>query len=286
MGCEAARLGADARSRGAFAIETEAYQRGVPMARPVPASDGRCWATIDDHVYRCHEWVEGEAKRNEESSVREAGAMGAIVAQLHGLRIPCSVEGRGPQRERTSRQHWDEAAGYPPPESATPCGRTGYTTPARHSAYSRTSLARPSKGKGSLSAATGISNADNVLFSSSALRLIDWDGAGPAWPRWERANYAVLWAQRGHGRYDPESVIAFLRGYLDGGGTLEVDDPIALQCASAALVPWVVQNIGMALDRPTPQQDVLTGLLINALLAMPRTIAVRQALLQECLGRL
>jgi hypothetical protein len=51
---------------------------------------------------------------------------------------------------------------------------------------------------------------------------------------------------------------------------VETDDPSALGSAAVALAPWVVQNIQMALDRPTPDQDELTGHLINALAAMPR----------------
>jgi len=81
-------------------------------------------------------------------------------------------------------------------------------------------------------------------------------------------------------------VVAFLRGYVEGGGTVGPDDPAALGCAPAALAPWVAQNIEMAVDRPTPEQDMLAGLLIAALVAMPHTVVIRQALLAECLNAL
>lgn len=42
----------------------------------------------------------------------------------------------------------------------------------------------------------------------------------------------------------------------------------------------------MALDQPSQSQDLLTGLLIGALEAMPRTTEVRQRLLADCLARL
>ena len=56
-------------------------------------------------------------------------------------------------------------------------------------------------------------------------------------------------------------------------------DLSALGCASAALSPRVRQNTELVLDRPSQEQDLLTGLLIGALKATPRTTEVRQRLL-------
>jgi hypothetical protein len=39
-------------------------------------------------------------------------------------------------------------------------------------------------------------NAHNVLFSEGSLHLVDWDSGGPAWPRWERVDFALRWAER------------------------------------------------------------------------------------------
>ncbi|MFN2505545.1 MAG: hypothetical protein ABR540_15170 [Acidimicrobiales bacterium] len=58
------------------------------MAPPVTTSAGAGWAEIDGVVFRCHGWVEGVTKENEEATALEACAMGRIVAQLHSLAIP------------------------------------------------------------------------------------------------------------------------------------------------------------------------------------------------------
>ncbi|MFN2505544.1 MAG: phosphotransferase family protein, partial [Acidimicrobiales bacterium] len=99
-------------------------------------------------------------------------------------------------------------------------------------------------------------NAHNVIFSPSGLRLIDWESAGPAWPRWERSTFAVLWGSADDGS-DDVAVSAFLRGYLDGGGVLDREDPSVLAAAPAALLPWVLTNLELALARPSPRQSEL-----------------------------
>lgn len=268
------------RASDAVRIEAAAYLGGVPMARPMPTIDGRYWCEIGGHLYRCHEWVDGEAKQNETTSAVDARAMGAVVAHVHALRIP--VDPDAPCGDMESG--WEDLARAGIARDAPWAIRLrdavkdfqaldGQPTPVR-------------MGAGELIGSHGDFNAHNVLFSRAGLRLIDWDGAGPAWPRWERASYPVLWAQRGHGRYDAEAVLAFLRGYLEGGGVVDADDPSALGYAAAALAPWVRQNVEMALDRPSRKQDLLAGLLIDVLKAMPRTIERRQRLLADCLARL
>lgn len=268
----------------AFAVELDACAGGVPMARPVPTTDGQCWAEIDGHLYRCHEWVDGQAKQNETTSVLDAAAMGGIVAHLHGLRIPCPPPASGAAGRGLGRQRWENMAAAGHARGAPWASRLSSTIQAFAALDTQPG---PTDGRGDeIIGSHGDLNAHNVLFTDGGLHLIDWDGAGRAWARWERATYPLLWAQRDGGRYDPDAVVAFLRGYVEGGGTVEADDPAALGCAPAALAPWVAQNIEMAVDRPTSQQDLLAGLLVDALVAMPRTVAIRQVLLAECLDAL
>ncbi|MFN2504163.1 MAG: hypothetical protein ABR540_08030, partial [Acidimicrobiales bacterium] len=74
--------------------------------------------------------------------------------------------------------------------------------------------------------------------------------------------------------------------YLDGGGVLDREDPSVLAAAPAALLPWVLTNLELALARPSPRQSELATSLIEGLLAMPETAAARQTVLARCLDRL
>ncbi len=92
----------------AFAIEATAHAGGVPMARPVVTAAGHGWTEIGGVTFRCHGWIDGATKQNEQTSGAEAGAMGRIVARLHGLRIPAPEPAPSPPADP---ERWAELAG-------------------------------------------------------------------------------------------------------------------------------------------------------------------------------
>lgn len=266
----------------AFAIETAAWMGGVPMAPPVATAEGRCWAEIGGQLLRCHGWIDGRAKENAETSAAEAAAMGHIVAHLHRLAIPCPPS--RPARVAADAERWRRlaAAGL-----RRRCRWAG--TVDDHVERLAIIAGGPSPaelGADELIGSHQDLNAHNVLFSDAALRLVDWDAAGSAWPRWERVDFATRWAERPGGRYDEAVLGAFLRGYLDGGGVIDEDDHSVLAAAPAALVPWVIENLEMAIETPDDEQDRLATALVAALLAMPEAARERQAVFSRCLARL
>jgi Ser/Thr protein kinase RdoA (MazF antagonist) len=256
-----------------FAIELAAYDGGVPMPHPIATVDGQCWALIGQHWYRCHEWVDGTAKNNEDTSAADAEAMGRLVAHLHGLAIPAG--------ELRPSPDWRLRL-----EALLSAGRARHAVWADQLAAGLDQLCAmttPSVPPDELIGSHRDLNAHNVLFSASGLRLIDWDAAGPAWPRWERADFALRWAGRHGGSYDETAVGAFVRGYRDGGGTWDAADPDVLSAAPARFLPWVVENIEMAVNRPSDAQDEVTAILIDVALTAPREASARTAVLARCL---
>ena len=262
----------------AFAVEAAAHAGGVPMASPVATTAGRGWTEIGGVTFRCHGWIDGATKQNEETSDEEARAMGRIVAQLHGLRIAAPEHAPSPPM---NPKRWADLA------------RMGGGAPwacrlAQTLDRVVTIAAQPRPielGRAELVGSHRDLNAHNVMFSATGLRLIDWEAAGPAWPRWERATFAVLWGSRIGGGYDDDRVVAFLQGYLDGDGVLDAEDPSTLSAAPAALVPWVMENLELAVARPSDRQHELAAALVDALLAMPENAVTRQTVLARCLER-
>ena len=262
----------------AFAIEATAHTAGVPMAPPVVTAAGHGWTEIGGVTFRCHGWIDGAAKQNEDTSGAEAEAMGRIVARLHRLRIPAPQPAPSPP---VDPERWAELAGMG--GGAPWACRLAETL---GSVVTMATQPQPiERGRDELVGSHRDLNAHNVMFSATGLRLVDWEAAGPAWPRWERASFAVLWGSRVDGAYDDDRVVAFLRGYLDGGGVLDADDPSVLSAAPAALAPWVIENLELAVARPSDRQEELAAALVDALLAMPETAATRQAVLARCLER-
>lgn len=129
-------------------------------------------------------------------------------------------------------------------------------------------------------------NAHNVLFEADRLTLVDWDAAGPASARSERANYAILWSRTPSGDFDEGTATAFLRGYRDGGGTIDSGDPDVLASALRALIWWAQQNVTMAADSCSGAQDSLALALVRAVLDGPQEFAERRIFLSECLRRM
>jgi Ser/Thr protein kinase RdoA (MazF antagonist) len=275
----------DDLSEERFEIEMGAFGGGVRMPRPVPTIDGDLYAVVAGRRLRCHEWADGIAKTNEETTCEESRVMGGVVAHLHRLALAWS--------ERLD--HHDTVADGPSwaqlAEAATRRGSSWADTLAEHLPTLERLAARAHEMRRQHPGMTRVGshgdlNAHNVLFTGAGLSLIDWDGAGPMAPSWERAKYATLWSSRHGGRYDIEAAVAFLGGYRDAGGEVSADDPDTLVLFLDNHEGWAKQNVRWALDGLTPEQDYYAGLLIDALLGTPAVIEERRRLLQAAISRL
>lgn len=261
----------------AFRIERRAHEAGVASAEPVPSVHGRCFEQIDGRWYRCHRWIDGAAKENEDVNEGDAAAMGALVASLHRLEIPVS--------------------GFPPKHAF---GAEHWRTLALRAGQSRwASLVRDNLDAIVEAEAVGASgidetpvgshrdlNAHNVLFTAAGLVLIDWDAAGPISPQYERASTAVLWAQRHDGGLDVDRVIAFLRAYRSSGGSVTGTDCDALVGWLNGLVWWAERNVQIALAEPTEHHDELASQLVSALIDGPATVRTRRDVLATAISQL
>lgn len=261
-----------------FAIECEAFARGIPAPEPRPSVDGHVYAQVDGAVVRCHRWVDGRAKTNETVTVADATEMGRIVAELHGLRIAVRTDADAPARRSLGAEHWMELA------------RRGAAVGAVWGERVRENIAAIAAVESALDAATPSGdrigshcdlNAHNVLFGDQ-LMVIDWDAAGAADPGFERANYADLWGSSITGRPASERTVAFLRGYLDAGGTLERDDIDTLDGWMRGLYFWTEHNLELALRGIGDDQHNAADLLVGALVHAPRTLERRRAHLHRC----
>jgi Ser/Thr protein kinase RdoA (MazF antagonist) len=268
-----------------FEIELAAFAGGVGMARPVPAVAGGPLAVVAGERVRCHEWIDGETKVNEQTTVAESRLMGELVGHLHGLALSWS-------------DHFDD--------DTSGADELSWAALAVEADRHRSALAplitehlvnlealekqgcqlRQAHQKLPRIGSHRDLNAHNVLFSDSALRLIDWDATGPIFAPWERACYATLWSARDNGRYDLEAVTAFLRGYRHAGGEIDHDDPDTLDYLVENVESWTKKNVRWAIDSVTPEQDTSARYLIGALLVTPAIVEQRRRLLQEGISRL
>jgi Ser/Thr protein kinase RdoA (MazF antagonist) len=271
--------------RERFDIELAAFTGGVRMPQPVPAVGGSPYAELGGTRLRCHEWVDGVAKVNEETSVDESRRMGRLVAGLHGMSLgysPRLDERLKPPDEPTWEGLADGASRQGASWAATLTEQV--TTLERLSEQAR-KLGVQQRNMPRIASHRDL-NAHNVLFAARGLWLIDWEAAGPIYPGWERANYACQWAARPDGRYDLDAAEAFLDGYQHAGGVVTRDDPDTLAFLLDNVASWTKKNVMWAITRPSAEQDLHAGYLIGALLATPSRVEERRRLLHAAITRL
>ncbi len=277
----------DGLIRERFDIELAAFSCGMSMPRPVPAVGGSPYAELGGTRLRCHEWIDGVAKVNEETSVGESRLMGRLVAGLHGMSLGYSPRlDEDEQLKPPDEPTWAWLADAASRQGASwAAALTEQLTTLNRLSEQAQKLGVQQRSMPRIASHRDL-NAHNVLFAASGLWLIDWEAAGPIYPGWERANYASLWAARTDGRYDLDAAEAFLDGYQHAGGMVTRDDPDTLEFLIDNVAGWTKKNVMWAITRPSAEQDLHAGYLIGALLATPSTIEQRRRLLHAAITRL
>ena len=262
--------------RESLRIEADAVERGMPAPRPILTVDGEVFIHVGDAWLRCHEWIAGRSKKNEDTDVEDARAMGSVLGALHRLRL----DGRPPAAgEPFGRDHWLGLAARAP---QTPWAQA---IAEEIEAIERAEAIAVWEFDEDIIGSHRDLNAHNILFGQN-LTVIDWDAAGGTTARFERANYSTLWAQRAGGRLDADATISFLRSYRDVGGDIDADDPSALTRWLTSLIDWAELNVRLALDGIGDDQQELAAYLVRAVARGPDTIAKRRSFLDYCLTRL
>jgi Ser/Thr protein kinase RdoA (MazF antagonist) len=264
-------------AEAAFLIEQLAHDGGVPSATTVPSVTGRCFETVGGRWLRCHRWVDGAAKQNEDTTPDDAYEMGKVVAALHGLEIP--TEPPLPAHE-FGRDHWLRLA--------RSCPRTRWAASIEDhidGIDAAETLGASFRERQTVGSHRDL-NAHNVLFTTDRPVLIDWDAAGPASVRYERASTPVLWAQRHGGGLDTDIATCWLRGYRDGGGVIEPDDATSLPRWLGGVAWWTERNVQIAIAKPSDHHDQLATWLVDALVRGADTVRQRQMFLTTVIAHL
>ncbi|GAA4911466.1 phosphotransferase [Streptomyces coeruleoprunus] len=80
-------LDAPTSDRATIARQHRATQRlhdlGVPVAPPLPDTDGRTVALLGDHCYALHPWVEGRHRDGAQLSTAGSGRLGGLLGLVH-----------------------------------------------------------------------------------------------------------------------------------------------------------------------------------------------------------
>lgn len=227
----------------AVAIELAAGRAGLTLPRPV-FTGGAALAEVDGLCVRVHEWAEGEPVPHGTRDPLLAARIGAHLATLHRLPVPCDqdappmVATHGDDHvaalaERAARRSW---AGRMP-------GARAAWGIVRDLAGERARVSRP------VIATHRDLGPKNALTARGGFPVIvDWDVAGPWTADEELAAACLEWSGVKTGEPDRVAARALLEAYVGAGGKGRVAGPEALAAWLVKQANWTEMHLRHALD--------------------------------------
>jgi Ser/Thr protein kinase RdoA (MazF antagonist) len=231
----------------AIARQHRATQRladlGVPVAPPLPGTDGRTVAVIGGHAYALHPWIDGRHRHGGQLTTAQCARLGALLGVVHAsLERVMPTQRRAPRARAAEARSPDErSAGGARPQSADPSATfalidhllaqvrrhrpcDAFDELARHRLLERRALLerhadrRPPQG-GSVGWVHGDFHPFNLLYrDGEPAAIVDWDRLGVQ-PRAEEAvRAAVIFFVRPIGTLDLTKVRSYARAYRRTAG--------------------------------------------------------------------
>lgn len=209
----------------AYAIEKNAYQRGVLCPEPVGLDDGHCLTEVSGELVRVHRWVDGHAV----DASRWLEQAGSLVAEIHGAAEPFIAALDDEPWDADGWASLGDHAGLP----------ADLAQMLRDAAPALAELE-------SVTAAPGLetshvdSHGDldpkNTLAVDDSLMALDWDAAGPRPVAREATSVALDWST------DIVEFQRVLAAYTRRSGVRVPAEPWVLGGWVSALGGWLVFN--------------------------------------------
>lgn len=267
---------------GTLVLELAAYSGGIPMPRPIPTTSGRCFALLDGCRYRCHEWLDGSSLRWHGHTRATAGAVGGMLARVHGLRLPRSSH-LAAEHASPGFNRWItllDSARSCDAELRIPLERA---LPSIQDLETLTLTIAPVE---SIVGSHRDLHPSNVMRLSDGhgLVLVDWDAAGPVVPAQEVVCFALVYAERDNNAgYAAKVAWAFINGYRAASGAFAFTGCEDLAMLVQGRLWWTEQNLRMALvPRATADQRHLSVELLRNLERLPAEFSQMCDILFAC----
>jgi Ser/Thr protein kinase RdoA (MazF antagonist) len=262
-------------------LELAALAAGVPLPRPCLAVDtGAGVAEVaglgpQPVLVRVHEWVDGSTP-TAPASTSLAGELGAVLAAIHRLGVPCDEGAQVDPWYRAAHGagHWRGLTARAERAARGWAGRLRAALPllaeVEALVAARAAEAMP----------LVVTHSDllpgNVLVSVAGRPwIVDWDDAGPWNAAEEVAAAAVSWSSRAHGGPDERVALALVEGYRQAGGDLPGHSPTVMAGSLSAVANWLELNVrrifGQAADPQLCWQA--ESEVAGALVDLPRRLA-------------
>jgi Ser/Thr protein kinase RdoA (MazF antagonist) len=245
--------------------------------RIVRSQDGRIIVRVDEQRWRVFSWMDLAPPPVRPLSRHQAGALGGLLARLHGLGLPGDagrVIGWFTRRRPVNEWRGLEAQARAAGPAWAPLLTAALPEIAR--------LVETADPK-AFSGACVLSHCDltegNVRFGPDGPQLIDWEHAGDIPPAWELGAVLQGWAIGPDGAIDAAAGRAIVEAYRDGGGWA---GPLSLDIFAGAIsawLNWTVSRVYTALHARDPVEAERAAAIGQALLQQPVTVGRLRTLL-------
>jgi len=208
------------------AFQFAAADAGVPLPRPVLATNGDVLSNLADGWWRVYEWVEGEplVTADPVAMARAIGRLHAIKYDAGSVLDPWYAEALGAERINSAV---DAAIAH------------GFAFEPRRDALLAFDEIVAVAPAAELIGCHLDTDVKNVLVHATGLVLIDWDNAGPGIAASEFASVLGQWSGD-----DPAVVRSMVRAYRDEGCVFAPCDVTVFAQGLSAFVHYVVMCCG------------------------------------------
>jgi aminoglycoside phosphotransferase (APT) family kinase protein len=225
-------------------FQEAAAHAGVTLPAPVRSGSGAVVETIDGSQWRVYEWLKSGPPLAAPVSATVTRAVGAVLATIHGLRVP--VTGICPWSSvRFSPMGWGDlaevaaakGAGWAPVMSAAVPTLVGLESIGDGTPPGEPVLCHNNLSPGNVRAGAG-----------GTLIVTGWEHANGLPPGWELSSALVSWAVNPGGGINAAAARALVDGYRARAGSLPPLSLATFRGCAIALQNYVAGQVDMALN--------------------------------------
>ncbi|MFV2098425.1 phosphotransferase [Micromonospora sp. LOL_014] len=231
------------------ALQLAAAAAGVLLPTPVRSRDGEVVESVGGHRWRAYHQLPAGPPLAAPVSAAVAGAVGDVLATLHGLALP--VDRVSPwHARRLGPASWAGLAATATARQAPWAGLLAAAVPALEDLAA---VGRDVPVPDPVLTHNTLGPAQTRLAPDGRLVVVGWEHAGGQPPAWEVANALLDWAVAPHGRVDAVGARALVDGYRRRAGGVPTRCLADFRGAATGLVNYVYEQVEAALAAETTE---------------------------------
>lgn len=253
----------------------QAIAAGVVAPVPVRGPDGRCALEVDGAAWQVHRWMPLGPTPPQPPPADLAVEAGRALAVIHGLRLPPPAPVVDWLTHRWSEDEW---LGVVAQARNAGCDWADDLERAVPGFVALDSiLDRDDPNPRAIFTKAWHAPSGSRVLAGRRLALVGWEHSGAVPMDWDVAAAVCAWSETVEGGYDLVAAKAFLVGYRDAGGEVDLR-PESFSCGVTAGLNWTISRANVASGSCDEQERALADRAIRTIVRDPLRLETVQAL--------